>query len=143
MNEQVVDADQSLRLQAANATAPGYSESVGYQRARLVVRCACDFLGLAEVPAVSELKVAVTVLEFQKLLERGYGSSHPNLVYRTDSTMERARLTRYPEWGLPKVVLRQGAPVRRDKVDARGGVRRPAPETRLTMPANSSLAMRR
>lgn len=127
MSDQAFDRGQSLRLQVADAKALDFSESISYQRARLVVRCACDFLGLAKVPAVPELRVELTVLEFQALLERDYGSSHPNLVYRTDSTIERARLTRCAEWGLPKVVLRQGAPVRLGRGGTPRGAGKAAP----------------
>jgi hypothetical protein len=94
--------------------------SVGRQRAELVVRCACALLGLADVPPVDTLRVDVSVQEFDQELRTRFGRSHPEPVYRTESTTERARLMRDPSWRLPKVILRQGAPrkVRRSRIQA-------------------------
>lgn len=94
--------------------------SVGRQRAELVVRCACALLGLADVPPVYALRLDVSVQEFDHELRARFGRSHPELVYRTESTTERARLMRDPSWRLPKVILRQGAPtkVRQSRIPA-------------------------
>ena len=95
--------------------------SVGRQRAELVVRCACALLGLADVPPVDALRLDISVQEFDHEMRTRFGRSHPELVYRTESTTERARLMRDPSWQLPKVMLRQGAPrkVRQPRIQAK------------------------
>ena len=87
-------------------------QSRPFRRAVLVVRCASDILGVPAVPEMAELKLPLNVQEFSDELARRFGLSYPDLVYRTESSIERARLVRDPTWGLPKVVLRQGAPPR-------------------------------
>ncbi len=91
------------------------------RRARLVVQCACELLGISVAKAGEELRLPLSVDEFATELHRRYAATHPTLIYRTDSTLERARLARaqFPE--LPRVVLRQGAPPR----DARPAGRPP------------------
>jgi len=98
--------------------------SVGRQRAELVVRCACVLLGLADAPPVNALRLNLSVEEFDRELRTRFGRSHPELVYRTESTTERARLIRDPSWPLPKVILRQGAPrrVRQPRIQANSTV---------------------
>ncbi len=84
--------------------------SVSERRARLVVQCACELLGIDPAGATTELKLALSVQEFECELRRRYAASHPELIYRTDSTLERARLERARLPRLPRVILRRGAP---------------------------------
>lgn len=88
--------------------------SVAERRAALVVQCARDLLG-DRAPASGDLHLSLSVTEFERALRERYGATHPDLVYRTDSTLERARLERRQFPHLPKVVLRQGAPRRADR----------------------------
>ncbi len=92
--------------------------SVAERRAQLVVQCARDLLGEA-APSSGDLHLPLSVIEFERALRDRYGVAHPDLVYRTDSTLERARLERRQFPHLPKVVLRQGAPRRADRVPQR------------------------
>ncbi len=87
--------------------------TISRRRARLVVQCACDLLGIEFAQAPAELHVPLSVTEFEAELRLRFGDAYPELVFRTDSTLERARLDRRSLKGLPKVVLRQGAPCRR------------------------------
>ena len=105
-------------VHAAVKTRP---KSIAQRRAELVVQCACDVLGLAAAPAVEVLHLPLCVQEFEQELRRRFGQAHPELVFRTDSTTERARLERRPGWNLPKVMLRQGAPVRNGRAHAEAG----------------------
>jgi len=100
------------------------NESISWQRAQLVVRCACDILGLKEVPAKPDLRLNLTVEEFGEELVRRYAATHPMLVFRTESSIERARLERRFKEFLPKVHLRQGAPPRNSARGATGDGRR-------------------
>ena len=92
--------------------------SVAQRRAELVVQCARDLLA-GRAPTQGDLHLPLSVNEFERALRERYGSSHPELVYRTDSTLERARLERRQFPHLPKVVLRQGAPRRSERAPAR------------------------
>jgi hypothetical protein len=80
-------------------------ESVSYRRAKLMVDCACAILGVEAGAKLSELQVPLSVTEFNRQLSARFGATHPDLVYRTNSTLERARLERKPGWNLPKVNL--------------------------------------
>lgn len=94
--------------------------SVAQRRAELVVQCARDLLA-DRAPTQGDLHLPLSVTEFERALRERYGSTHPDLVYRTDSTLERARLERRPFPELPKVILRQGAPRRSERIGpARG-----------------------
>jgi hypothetical protein len=86
---------------------------IAERRARLVVQCACELLGLdpARIDG-SDLHILVSVAEFEKALRERFSASHPDLIFRTDSTLERARLSRERFPGLPRVILRRGAPPR-------------------------------
>jgi hypothetical protein len=77
-----------------------------------VVQCASDLLGIPPETLGAELQVPLSVTEFAGELRARYGSAHPELVFRTDSTLERARLDRRALPGVPRVILRQGAPRR-------------------------------
>jgi hypothetical protein len=85
--------------------------SISERRAALMVRCARELAGLGD-DTVGDISLPMSVLEFEQALRARYGSCHPELVYRTDSTLERARLERSRMKHLPRVILRQGAPPR-------------------------------
>jgi hypothetical protein len=85
---------------------------VSERRARLVVQCACELLGIDPASADADLQLALSVQEFEMELRRRYAVTHPELIYRTDSTLERARLERARLPCLPRVILRRGAPPR-------------------------------
>jgi hypothetical protein len=86
---------------------------IAERRARLAVQCACDLLGL-DSPGLDgrDLRLNISVAEFEQALRERYAQSHPDLIFRTDSTLERARLSRARFPYLPRVVLRRGAPPR-------------------------------
>jgi hypothetical protein len=86
--------------------------SIALRRAHLVVQCACDLLGIDPLRPPVELHLPLSVSEFEQERRNRFGLSHPELVFRTDSTLERARLDRRGLAGVPRVVLRQGAPAR-------------------------------
>jgi hypothetical protein len=88
------------------------ADGVANRRAELMVRLACDLLGLADIPEVDALQLPLSVTEFQQELRRRYAAHHPQLVIRSEATIERARLIRSAPQRLPRVVLRQGAPRR-------------------------------
>jgi hypothetical protein len=88
---------------------------IAERRARLVVQCALELLEAgngAGGAGQSLLQLPLSVSEFENALRSRFGVEHPDLVFRTDSTLERARLDRRKLPGLPRVVLRQGAPRR-------------------------------
>ncbi len=85
---------------------------VSERRARLVVQCACELLGIDPVSAAQDLQLGLSVQEFAGELRRRFTVTHPELIYRTDSTLERARLERARLPWLPRVILRRGAPPR-------------------------------
>jgi len=87
--------------------------STAERRARLVVTCACEILGLDPEKQTGEIRLPLSVQEFELELRRRYALTHPELVFRTDSTLERARLERRGLESIPRVILRQGAPPRR------------------------------
>lgn len=83
---------------------------VSERRARLVVQCACELLGVDPMTASGDLHLTLSVQEFERALRERYAVTHPQLIYRTDSTLERARLERARLPRLPRVILRRGAP---------------------------------
>jgi hypothetical protein len=86
---------------------------IAERRARLVVQCACDILGLDPARLDGrDLHIQISVTDFEQALRQRYSASHPDLIFRTDSTLERARLSRARFPGLPRVILRRGAPPR-------------------------------
>ena len=68
--------------------------SVAERRARLVVQCACELLGIDS--STAELQLPLSVAEFEVELRNRFGAAHPDLVFRTDSTLERARAKQPP-----------------------------------------------
>jgi hypothetical protein len=93
-----------------HATSP--APSTAERRARLVVTCACEILGLDPTAQAGEIRLPLSVEEFEQELRQRYALAHPELVFRTDSTLERARLERRGLESIPRVILRQGAPRR-------------------------------
>ena len=85
--------------------------SIAERRATLVVQCARELPG-AVTASTGEIHLPLSVAEFEQALRSRFGGSHPELVFRTDSTLERARLERNNLPHIPRVVLRQGAPKR-------------------------------
>ena len=107
------DAGASQRSRRSAPTQPNAPRLlVSERRARLMVRCACELLDLDETNVTADLQLPMSVVEFENELRARYAVTHPDLVYRTDSTTERARLDRARLPGLPRVILRQGAPPR-------------------------------
>lgn len=107
----------STRAQATHAQAAARSAvmrpkrlSVSERRARLVVQCACELLGVDPANVSDDLHLMLSVGEFERALRERYAATHPQLIYRTDSTLERARLERARLPRLPRVILRRGAP---------------------------------
>ena len=95
------------------AALSGSGGSTAERRARLVVACACDILGLDPGSTAGEIRLPLSVEEFEHALRQRYALTHPELVFRTDSTLERARLERRGLESIPRVILRQGAPRRK------------------------------
>jgi hypothetical protein len=85
--------------------------SIAERRAALVARCALELPGASKA-STGEIHLPLSVLEFEQALRARFGATHPELVFRTDSTLERARLERDGLEHIPRVVLRQGAPRR-------------------------------
>jgi hypothetical protein len=99
------------RRKSTTAAGPGGESMHGMvaaRRAVMVVRCACEILGLPTIPTEPALHLDLSVRGFAAEIERRYGVSHPKLVFRSDSAMERARLDRQRCPELPKVLLRRG-----------------------------------
>jgi hypothetical protein len=92
---------------------PRSGGSTAERRARLVVARACDILGIDPNSHSGEIRLPLSVEEFEQELRQRYALTHPELVFRTDSTLERARLERRGLESIPRVILRQGAPRRR------------------------------
>jgi hypothetical protein len=108
---------QSSRVQATHAQVAARSVAprstrlpVSERRARLVVQCACELLGVDPATASGDLHLMLSVEEFERALRDRYAVTHPQLIYRTDSTLERARLERARLPRIPRVILRRGAP---------------------------------
>lgn len=101
----IVSADAVRNARLGSSTAE--------RRARLVVTCACEILGLDPGAHTGEIRLPLSVEEFEQELRQRYALTYPELVFRTDSTLERARLERRGLESIPRVILRQGAPRRR------------------------------
>ena len=105
MPQLVVTGDTARHARLGSSTAE--------RRARLVVNCACEILGLDPGTHTGEIRLPLSVEEFEHELRQRYALTYPDLVFRTDSTLERARLERRGLESIPRVILRQGAPRRR------------------------------
>lgn len=77
-----------------------------------MVECALQILGRTRDECHGDLYVPLSVAQFTQELRRRYAAQHPELIFRTDATFERARLDRRRLPDLPRVVLRQGPPPR-------------------------------
>jgi hypothetical protein len=97
-------------IAARSAVARRTRLPVSERRARLVVQCACELLGVDPATASGDLHLTLSVQEFEQALRERYAVTHPQLIYRTDSTLERARLERARLPRLARVILRRGAP---------------------------------
>ena len=123
-NANLLQPLRTLRALPSAARLRSLRQPVSERRARLVVQCACELLGIDPETATGDLHLTLSVQEFEQALRSRYASSHPQLIYRTDSTLERARLERGRLRGLPRVILRRGAP--------------PRPRARPAVPATGS-----
>lgn len=118
MSRPMIDDTESQRPKPLLFAASGTGSvragaSTAERRARLVVICACEILGLDPSTQTGEIRLPLSVEEFEHELRQRYALTHPDLVFRTDSTLERARLERRGLEFIPRVILRQGAPRRR------------------------------
>jgi hypothetical protein len=82
------------------------------RRARLVVQFAQELSGQPASVAGADIRLPLSAAEFQRELVRRYGDRYPDLAFRSEATVERARLQRKKLPGLPRVILRQGPPPR-------------------------------
>ena len=89
--------------------------SVLERRATLAVEFARQLLGEPETSSAKPLVVCLRVGEFDLLFRERYASSYPELVHRSESSLERARLERRKLPHLPRVILKQGAPRKQDR----------------------------
>ena len=112
-NSNLMPPLRALRALPGAARFRSLRQPVSERRARLVVQCACELLGIDPETASGDLHLTLSVQEFERELRIRYATSHPQLIYRTDSTLERARLERSRLGSLPRVILRRGAPPRR------------------------------
>lgn len=80
------------------------------RRAQLMVQCALELPCARVCPDTGQIHVDLSSRQFEQELRRRYGRSHPDLVFRADSTFERARLDRHRYAHIPRVILRQGPP---------------------------------
>ena len=95
---------------ATDLRAPKLHGSPFESRARMVVQCALDMLGMRADEVQGDIHLPISVTEFSNEFRRRYASSHPDLAFRTAATFERARLDRRRMPELPRVILRQGPP---------------------------------
>lgn len=107
-----MDSQSQDAQRAAETGRPISLDRTPELRARLVVQCAIDILGKARRHVEGDIYLPLSVDQFLVELRRRFGAMHPDMVYRTNATIERARLGRKPGSTLPRVVLRQGAPLR-------------------------------
>ena len=85
------------------------------RRALLVIQCARELPGAKISPETGQINLDLSTRQFELELRRRYGKSYPDLVFRADSTFERARLDRHRYKDLPRVVLRQGPPPKAER----------------------------
>ncbi len=90
-------------------------QSVLERRAQLAVEFARQLLGEPETSSGQPLVVCLRVGEFGLLFRERYASRYPDLVHRSESSLERARLERRNLPHLPRVILKQGAPRKEDR----------------------------
>jgi hypothetical protein len=85
------------------------------RRALLMIECARELPGAKICADTGQINLDLSSRQFELELRRRYGKSHPDLVFRADSTFERARLDRHRHKDLPRVVLRQGPPPKSER----------------------------
>jgi hypothetical protein len=73
-----------------------------------MVTCACELTGIDPAEATGDFRLPLSAAEFETELRARFGTSHPELVYRTEVTIQRARLNRSQLPGLPRVILSNG-----------------------------------
>jgi len=91
-----------------------------------MVQCALELPGARVCPDTGQIHLDLSTKQFEAELRRRYGRSHPDLVFRADSTFERARLDRHRHAHLPRVILRQGPPRKTRRDDAPVGSVQPS-----------------
>jgi hypothetical protein len=106
---ELLDDPQASRPQ------PAPRQTAFLRRALLVIQCARELPGATIDPETGQINLDLSSRQFELELRRRYGKSHPDLVFRADSTFERARLDRHRYKDLPRVVLRQGPPPKSER----------------------------
>lgn len=116
----ISDVHNGVATQAVAGTAPPQARDAAAKprrvtpferRARLVVQFALELSGQAAADGF-DIRLPLSAAEFQRELVRRYGDKYPDLAFRSEATVERARLQRSKLAGLPRVILRQGPPPR-------------------------------
>lgn len=104
----------ALQQAARDTSANGKARRVTpfERRARLVVQFAQELSGQPANGEGADIRLPLSAAEFQRELVRRYGDKYPDLAFRSEATVERARLQRSKFPDLPRVVLRQGPPPR-------------------------------
>ena len=82
----------------------------------LAVEFARQLLGEPESTGAQPLVLCLRVGEFDLLFRERYARRFPDLVHRSQSSLERARLERRNLPHLPRVILKQGAPRKQDRM---------------------------
>ena len=105
------------QLELLDTPAPSRPErqTAFLRRALLMIQCALELPGATVDPDTGQINLDLSIKQFELELRRRYGKSHPDLVFRADSTFERARLDRHRYKDLPRVVLRQGPPPKAER----------------------------
>ncbi len=106
--------EEELKKALADATRPP-RQTRFLRRALLVIQCARELPGARICAVTGQINVELSSSQFEAELRRRYSKSHPDLVFRADSTFERARLDRHRYKHLPRVVLRQGPPPKSER----------------------------
>jgi hypothetical protein len=99
----IVSADAARNARLGSSTAE--------RRARLVVTCACEILGLDPGSHTGEIRLPLSVEEFEQELRQRYALTYRNWCSAPiplNAPAERRGLE-----SIPRVILRQGAPRRR------------------------------
>jgi len=109
-----MNTTQPVQLELLEATQPS-GQTRFLRRALLMIQCARELPGATICPETGQINLDLSIKQFELELRRRYGKSHPDLVFRADSTFERARLDRHRYKELPRVVLRQGPPPKSER----------------------------
>jgi hypothetical protein len=111
--ESGMDTRVPQQLEMLDSASP--PQSAFLRRALLIIHCARELPGASICPETGQINLKLSARQFEAELRRRYGKSHPDLVFRADSTFERARLDRHRYKDLPRVVLRQGPPPKSER----------------------------